>query len=248
MESERRTAAVVGVLFIIATVGSILGSAVLGSVLDGPDYLLGLSAEAGRVTAAVLCFIVAATCAFATSFLLFPILRPHAEGLAAGYVGLRTFENVFYVAGSIGILAMLTLSQHDAVHAAAPADVVALGTLLAALHTWAVVLGTLIFAGLGCLTLNVVLYPVTSRTALAVRLGADRRPRSGRLRDARHPRLRHRHGLTVHAPGDAARVPGDGLCRLAAGQGLPDGRSPASTDSGATCPCGGVIGPRKVDH
>ena len=59
--TERRTAAVVGVLFIIATVGSIAGSAVLGSALDGPDYLAGLSAEAGRVTAAVLCFLVAAT-------------------------------------------------------------------------------------------------------------------------------------------------------------------------------------------
>lgn len=158
MESERRTAAVVGVLFIIATVGSIIGSAVLGSALDGPDYLAGLSADAGRVTLAVLCFIVAATSAFATSFLLFPILRPHAEGLAAGYIGLRGFENVFYVAGAVGLLVMLTLSQDDAVGAAAPADLVALGALLAALHTWSVVIGTLIFAGLGCLTLNTVLF------------------------------------------------------------------------------------------
>ena len=158
MHSERRTTGVVGVLFIVATVGSILGSAVLGSALDGPDYLAGLSAEAGRVTVAVLCFLIAATCAFATSFLLFPILRPHAEGLAAGYVGLRVFENVFYVAGTIGILVMLTLSQDDAVGAAAPANLVALGAMLAALHTWSVVMGTLIFFGLGCLTLNVVLF------------------------------------------------------------------------------------------
>lgn len=158
MESDRRTAAVVGALFIVATVGSIVGSVVLGSALDGPDYLVGLSAEAGRVTVAVLCFLVAATSAFATSFLLFPILRPHAEGLAAGYVGLRAFENVLYVAGAISILVMLTLSQDDAIGAAAPADLVVLGVMLTALHTWAVVLGTLIFAGLGCLTLNAVLY------------------------------------------------------------------------------------------
>lgn len=158
MHAERRTAAVVGVLFIVATVGSILGSAILGPALDGPDYLLGLAAEAGRVTAAVVCFLVAATSAFATSFLLFPILRPHAEGLAAGYVGLRAFENVFYVAGTIGILVMLTLSQDGAIGAAGPADQVALGATLAALHRWSVAMGTLIFFGLGCLTLNAVLF------------------------------------------------------------------------------------------
>lgn len=157
MESERKTAAAVGVLFIIATVGSIIGSVVLGSALEGPDYLVNLSAEPGRVTAAVLCFLIAATAAFATSFLLFPILRLHAEGLAAGYVGLRAFENVFYVAGAISILAMLTLSQDESL-TAAPVGLVAVGAMLAAMHTWSVVIGTLVFAGLGCLTLNTVLY------------------------------------------------------------------------------------------
>jgi hypothetical protein len=33
--------------------------------------------------------------------------------LAAGYVGLRAFENVFYVASVVGILAMLRVSQSD---------------------------------------------------------------------------------------------------------------------------------------
>jgi len=53
---------------------------------------------------AVLLFLIAASSAFATAFVLFPILRRHSEGLAAGYVGFRGFENVFYVAGVIGLL------------------------------------------------------------------------------------------------------------------------------------------------
>jgi hypothetical protein len=146
------------VLFIAATVASILGSITLGSALDEPDYLTTLGGDGGRITLAVMLFLIAATSAFATSVLLFPILRKHAEGLAAGYVGLRAFENIFYVASVVGLLMMLTVSQSDAVSTAGAVDLGLMGATLLALHSWTVVLGTLVFAGLGCLTLNSVLY------------------------------------------------------------------------------------------
>lgn len=158
MDPDRRTGLAVGVLFITATVASILGSVVLGSVLDEPDYLINLAAHEGRVIWAVLLFLVAASSAFATAFLLFPILRRHAEGLAAGYVGFRAFENVLYVAGAIGLLIMLTVSQNEAVGTAGAPDLLILGTALVALHDWSVSIGTLIFFGLGGMTLNYVLY------------------------------------------------------------------------------------------
>jgi MFS family permease len=158
MGSDRRTAIVVGALFVVATVASIIGSIVLGSLLDGSDYLVGLPSHDGRVILAVLLFLIAASSAFATAFLLFPILRRHAEGLAAGYVGLRAFENVFYVAGAIALLIMLTVSQNDAVGTARSSNVPLLGAALLALHDWSVLIGTLIFSSLGTLTLNYVLY------------------------------------------------------------------------------------------
>jgi hypothetical protein len=155
MDSDRKTAVVVGLLFILATVASILGSVVLGAALDGDDYLASL--PGAQVMVAVALFLVAATSAFGTAALLFPILRRHAEGLAAGYVGLRAFENILYAAGCVGLLMMLTVSESDAAGAAASADVRLLGSALLAFHSWAVLLGTLIFAGLGSLTLNYVL-------------------------------------------------------------------------------------------
>jgi hypothetical protein len=158
MDSDRRTASVVGALFVVATVASVLGSVVLGSVLDGPDYLVGLSGHESRVILAVLLFLIAASSAFGTAFLLFPILRRYAEGLAAGYVGLRAFENVFYVAGAVALLSMLTVSQNDAVGPAGSGGLTLLGAALLALHEWSVLIGTLIFASLGSLTLNYVLY------------------------------------------------------------------------------------------
>jgi Domain of unknown function (DUF4386) len=156
VDGDRRTAVVVGVLFISATVASILGSLALGSALDGDDYLVNF--PGGQVILASVLFLVAATSAFGTAVLLFPILRRHNEGLAAGYVGLRAFENILYAAGVVGLLMMLTVSESDAAGAAASTDLRLVGAALLALHSWAVLLGTLIFAGLGSLTLNCVLY------------------------------------------------------------------------------------------
>jgi hypothetical protein len=158
MDSDRKTGIVVGALFIVATVASILGSVALGSVLEGQEYLINVAAGESRLILAVLLFLVAASSAFATAFLLFPILRRHSEGLAAGYVGIRGFENVFYVAGVVGLLIMLTVSQTDAVGASGGSDLHLLGAALVALHDWSVLIGTLIFFALGSLTLNYVLY------------------------------------------------------------------------------------------
>lgn len=161
MDTQRRTLRVVGALFVVATVASIVGSVVLGSALDGPEYLIGLSGKQTSVELAVLLFVTAATSAFATAVLLFPILRRHAEGLAAGYVGLRTFENVLYVAGAVSLLVMLSVGQDEATGRAVATEVPMLGATLLAMHDWSVTMGTLIFAGLGSLTLNAILYRAT---------------------------------------------------------------------------------------
>lgn len=147
-----------GVLFIMATVASILGSVALGSILDAPNYLINVSAHGNQLIIAALLFLIAAISAFATSFMLFPVLRRHIESLALGYVGLRIFENVFYVIGTVGLLIMLTISQKYVAGAVNASYYQALGTLLLALKDWAVLIGTLIFFGLGSMTLNYVLY------------------------------------------------------------------------------------------
>lgn len=158
MTSDRRTARVVGAFFVLATVASLAGSVALGSFLDGRDYLIAIADHEGRVILAALLFLVAASSAFATAFLLFPILRRHAEGLAAGYVGLRAFENVLYAAGVVALLVMLSVSQNDAIGKADATEMRVLGAALLALHEWSVTLGTLIFFALGCVILNYVLY------------------------------------------------------------------------------------------
>jgi hypothetical protein len=158
MDSYRKTGIIVGVLFIIATVASILGKVSLGPILDAPNYLISVSAYGNQVTMAVVFFLIAAISAVATAFMLFPILRRHVESLSLGYVVLRTFENVFYVLGTVGLLLMLTVSQKYVAGAVDASYYQVLGTLLLALKDWAGLIGTLFFAGLGSMTLNYVLY------------------------------------------------------------------------------------------
>ncbi len=158
MDSYRKTGIIVGLLFIIATVASILSAVPLGSILDAPNYLISFSAHGNQIIMAVIIWLIAATSAVATSFMLFPILKRHIESLAMGYVVLRTFENVLYVIGAIGLLIMLTVSQKYVAGAVDASYYLVLGTLLLALKDWALALGTVLFFGLGSLTLNYVLY------------------------------------------------------------------------------------------
>jgi hypothetical protein len=61
MSSERKTAIIVGVLFITATVAGIL-SDVFGPNLDAPDYLANLSANGNQVLIGALLVFTMALC------------------------------------------------------------------------------------------------------------------------------------------------------------------------------------------
>jgi hypothetical protein len=157
MDSYRKTGITVGVLFIIATVASILSGFSLDSILGDPNHLISVSAHGNQMIIAVLFVLIAAISTLAIAFMLFPILRRHIESLALGYVVLRIFENVFYVGSALSLLVMLTVSQKY-VGAVDASFYTTMGTLLLALQSWAILIGCLIFFGLGSMTLNYVLY------------------------------------------------------------------------------------------
>jgi hypothetical protein len=158
MDEYRRTGIIAGVLFIIATVASILSGFSLGSILGAPNYLINVSAHGNQMIIAILFVLIAAISAVAISFMLFPILRRHVESLAMGYVVLRIFENVFYIVSALTLLVMLTVSQNYVAGAVDASFYTNIGTLLLALQSWAILIGCLIFFGLGSMTLNYVLY------------------------------------------------------------------------------------------
>jgi hypothetical protein len=158
MNANRRTAIIVGVLFITATATAILGMGILGSTLDTPDYLVNVSEHENQVIVAVIFELILAVSVLAIGFMMFPILKGHIESLALGYVVIRLTEAIFIMVASISLLSLLTLSQEYAAGASDAAYYQASGALLLALRDWAFVFGTLIFLGLGGLALYYILY------------------------------------------------------------------------------------------
>ncbi len=151
MNSNRKAAIIVGVLFIIATVAALLSKPFLGPI-DASNYLVSISANGNQVTIGALLAFIAAAASASIAISLYPILRKYREGLALGAVGFRLIEGVFYIVGVIGILSLVTLSQ-EFVKAGSPDSSYfqTLGALLLAGYHWAGNVGSLLAFCLGAL-------------------------------------------------------------------------------------------------
>ena len=138
MDTNRRTAIIAGVLFIIATAASLLGSGFTGSIVGAPDYLVQIAANKNLVVLGALLTFVAAAGSAGIAISLYPVLRKHNEGLALGAVGFRLVEAVFYIVGALALLSLLSLGQEYASAGSQAAPTLqALGTLLLAVRSWA---------------------------------------------------------------------------------------------------------------
>jgi len=159
MNSNRRTARIVGLLFITATVASSLSFAIFDPILNAPDILVNVSANITQVIIGVLLLLIDCAAVVAIPVMLVPIFKKHNEALALGYVGARIIESVILIVGTIILLSLLTLSQ-EYVQAAAPdaSYFQTLGTLLLAVYEWALLVGIMIVFSLTALILNYLLY------------------------------------------------------------------------------------------
>jgi uncharacterized protein DUF4386 len=118
---DRKTAAIVGVLFIIGTVASLMSTSLTRSLVTAPGYLKSLPASGQQVLVGALFALIAAFASASIALALYPVLRRYHEGLALGSVGFRLIESVFYIVDIIGLLSLLALGQAF-VKAGAPGD------------------------------------------------------------------------------------------------------------------------------
>lgn len=109
MDSDRKTAIIVGVLFIIATAMPLISIVFIGPIYD-PDYLVTVSANESQVLTGTLLLVIMTAAIVSIPIMIFPILKKHDERLALGYVGARIFEGLFSTINVINILALLSLS------------------------------------------------------------------------------------------------------------------------------------------
>jgi hypothetical protein len=155
----RRTATIVGALFLIAMVTSLGGGIWLESVLTAPDYLRSVSANQTQVVIGVLLELINCVAVVGIAAMLYPILSTRSAALAIGYVGFRIVEAVLLVVAAIAPLTLITLSQ-EYLAAGAPdaAYFQTAGTLVMAARANLAGLLVALFFSLGALLLYYFLY------------------------------------------------------------------------------------------
>ncbi|MEZ5185741.1 MAG: DUF4386 domain-containing protein [Candidatus Nanopelagicales bacterium] len=151
MFSDRVTARVVGVLFIIASVTSIIGGSLI-LPLEDSDPLGELFQYRNQVRTGVLFELILVVSVVAIAALLFPVLKRRNEGLAMGYVAARTLEAVVVLAGAATAMIAVGLSEPGT-----PTSALGVDALVAIRHG-TLTMGTLILFGVGALVLYTILY------------------------------------------------------------------------------------------
>ncbi|SEO74851.1 DUF4386 domain-containing protein [Trujillonella endophytica] len=139
MDPTRRAARTAGVLFLVTHATSIPAALVYASVLE-PGAVPGAGGESAVLVAALL-EVVLALGVVGTAVVLYPLVRGEHEGLALGYVALRTLEAGVVLVGVVAVLAATAtpgpggvrdglLAVHDATFLVGPGLVCAGGNTL----------------------------------------------------------------------------------------------------------------------
>jgi hypothetical protein len=158
MNTHRKSATIVGVLYIIGTVAGILSLVSTAPIRDAQDYLLGVSANENQVILGALFVLTMGLALAMVPVVAFPVLREHNRVLALGYVVFRgALETVTHMATVVSWLLLLPLRQMYAQAGAADASTLrALGNVLFDANEIASV-ATIVFC-LGALMFYSVLY------------------------------------------------------------------------------------------
>jgi drug/metabolite transporter (DMT)-like permease len=158
MDSDKQTAIIVGVLFIIATVMLFVGGVVYNPILGSPDYLDTAYPNRTIVVIGILLEFTIVPAILLIPVFLFPILKKHNEQLALGYVGFRFLEAVLIIIDESLKLSLINVSQNYLNSGGMAASYFQnIGSAIQAVSNWVFSLYVLVFA-LGALILYFVLY------------------------------------------------------------------------------------------
>src|SRR4051795_7566202 len=108
--SVRRTARIVGILFLAGYLAYGLGSLIAMGIVRSADR----SGSTALFVTGVALMLLNSAFVIGIGVLMFPILRVHDKAIAAGYLGTRIFEGVGL---AIGVVSLIVLTGSRAIHA-----------------------------------------------------------------------------------------------------------------------------------
>ncbi|NTV63392.1 MAG: DUF4386 domain-containing protein [Oscillochloris sp.] len=158
MNRHKTTARIVGAVYLAGFVVGIVGIKLIESVLGAPDHLSTLSANSMTLAFAAVLWLMAVVGDAAHGVLMFPVLKPHSERIAVGYLAFRIMDAVFIAIMVLFVLLQIPLGSAYLSTAAPDAPALqAISTLLLQGQLYAYELG-MITLGLSGLMLCSTLY------------------------------------------------------------------------------------------
>jgi hypothetical protein len=150
MTSTRKVSLVAGLLYLLTFVS--IPTLFLYNAVRGANYIVGSGPDTSVFVGGVLEIIVALAC-IGTAVALFPVVKRQNEGVALGFVAVRTVEAGAIFAGVFTLLAVVTLRQ-----AGAGAGALATGQMLVGLHDWTFTLSQSLLPAVNAVLLGSLLY------------------------------------------------------------------------------------------
>ena len=148
MNTHRKTAIIVGILFIIGTVSGILSGVMTAPIRTDSAYPLNIDAgETQWITGTLFVLLMGLVLAMVPVF-LYPIFRKHNETLASGSVLFRgVFETICQMLLALSMFLLLNISElHGKAGAVDASNLQALGSLLTASGEWLQMIGGIVFS------------------------------------------------------------------------------------------------------
>jgi hypothetical protein len=150
MDSTRKTALAAGVLYLLTFV-SIPILYLYGPVREA-GYIVGAGPDT-RVYIGVVLEMIVALAGIGTAVALYPVVKRQNEGVALGFVGVRTLEAAMIFVGVFSLLSVVGLRR-----AGAGTGALVTGQALIGMHDWTFVLGQSLFPAVSALLLGSLLY------------------------------------------------------------------------------------------
>ena len=111
VNNYRKTATVVGIVYILGFVVGLVGIGLFNSILGAPDHLSTVSANSMLLGFAAVLWLMAVIGDAAHGVLMFPVLKQHSERMAIGYLAFRIVDAVFIAVMVLFVLIQIPLGS-----------------------------------------------------------------------------------------------------------------------------------------
>ena len=155
MTSDRKTAIIIGILFILATAMGVTSGTILGPLLLETNYLVAMSEGSSTVLISTIFNVIMSGAVIAIAVFIYPILNRTNETLAMGYLCARLVEGTFIAIAGIAWLSIMSLGN-EFIEMGRPdgSYYQTIGNLLVSSSTSLFTLGAEIVFGLTAIILN----------------------------------------------------------------------------------------------